>query len=96
MHEVELDKEMDAGALSSAIMGEESTGYVFQRNEIREEAGGKTNVATFDVHPQGRYPEDCILVVGGEEAPAGHVKEWAGRMIVAGQERDVELHRVKP
>jgi hypothetical protein len=93
MYEVNLDKTLDAEGLTSAILGEESNGYVFQRNEIRDEAGEKINAATFEVDPDGKYPKDCVLLVRGEKAPENHAKQWEGKMLVAKVECDVELHR---
>ncbi len=91
---LKIPKGLNFDRISRAIMGKEALGFVFENNEIKETvADGKHNHVTFTLHPMGRAPPLCKVVAASDPAPAGHVDEWQGLMLVQGRPRVVILYR---
>ena len=89
----EIPAQFDFDEIARAIMGMEAGGYVFQRNAIKVGANGQFNEASFDFHPDGLFPADCLVQSAGEAGPAGCSEAWRGPMLVQDQVRQVVLYR---
>lgn len=93
MEVAEIPAQFDFDQIARAIMGMEAGGYVFQGNAIKVGANGQFNEASFDFHPDGLYPADCLVQPAGEAEPPGCSEEWRGRMLVEDKIRQVVLYR---
>lgn len=79
--------------ITRAIMFEESFGYEFVQNDIKQrKSGGQYNRAGFTELDSG-VPNDCLILYANTPQPPGHTQKWNGKMIVEDNVRLVVLYR---
>lgn len=74
------------------VRDEEAGGTKFQRNSVEMLDGHITNIATFEILPDGQVLDEPSFVAVGE-LPAGAAAQWTGVVLIGRLNVAASMHR---